>query len=451
MARERTSGLRPIVYCNFPGSARLPLRGPGSELVLAPPLGDPRTRERDVSTALLLVIIVVVAYLAAHVAFEWLAKRYLIVSGAEYLVLGLLIGPEGAGLLGSDAVESVSPLTTVALGWVGALVGTQFYLPALTRVAARIWQVAATEALLVLATAAVLLGIALHFSFDIGLAQSATAALALAAVAVATAPTGIEVVARRLGDRGPVVRQLEMTAMVDASAAILTLGLLAAATHSNPPAGMRAPTPTEWAVIAVSVGLVGGALYHLFLGAERNVDRLFISLVGAVALTSGSAAYLGLSPLLVCLVMGATLVNTSSNRGAIVEALARAERPFYFVLLILAGASWVPSVREWGLVVVLFLVTRTAAKVGSARLSARLAGALGDLGPDWGRALLGQGGLALALALDYASRDNAPLRAIVFTAAIASVLLTDLASARFVHSVVAPIGERARRAVEGAA
>lgn len=401
------------------------------------------------STTLFLVIIVVVAYLAAHVAFEWLARRFLIVSGAEYLVLGLLIGPQGAGLLGSDAVESLSPLTTVALGWVGALVGTQFYLPAMTRVAGRVWEIATTEAVLVLVTTAAILGAAAWFSFDVPLEVATTAGLAMGAVAVATAPTGIEVVSRRLGDRGPIVRQLQMTAAVDATVAIMAIGLIAAIMHSSPPQDVRTPTPTEWVVIGVGVGVVGGALYHLFLGSERKVDRLFISLVGAIALTSGSAAYLGLSPLMVCFVMGATLANTSRTAGAIVETLSRAERPFYFVLLILAGASWVPSAREWALLVFLFLITRTAMKVGSARLSARLAGAIGELGPHWGRALLGQGGLALALALDYASRENAPLRAIVFTAAIASVLLTDLAAARFVHSVVAPVGERSRGADDG--
>ena len=46
------------------------------------------------SAALILVLVVAVAYLAAHVAFDWIARRFLIVSGAEYLVLGILIGPE---------------------------------------------------------------------------------------------------------------------------------------------------------------------------------------------------------------------------------------------------------------------------------------------------------------------------------------------------------------------
>ena len=114
-------------------------------------------------------------------------------------------------------------------------------------------------------------------------------------------------------------------------------------------------------------------------------------------------------------------------------------------------ASWRPSTRDGSLLLVaLFLVARAAVKIGGARLAARLAHGLPELGPHWGRALLGQGGLALALALDYAARQDAPLRSTVFAAAIVSILLTDFASAHLVQSVVAPALERPREA-DGAA
>jgi hypothetical protein len=67
------------------------------------------------------------------------------------------------------------------------------------------------------------------------------------------------------------------------------------------------------------------------------------------------------------------------------------------------------------------------------------------LGKDWGLALLGQGGLALALALDYITLEGTALANIVFTAAIASVLLTDVMSARLVQSVLAPLLGAPRR------
>jgi len=42
----------------------------------------------------LLVLIVAGSYLAAHWAFEWLGHRYMLVSGAEYLLLGILLGEQ---------------------------------------------------------------------------------------------------------------------------------------------------------------------------------------------------------------------------------------------------------------------------------------------------------------------------------------------------------------------
>jgi hypothetical protein len=73
------------------------------------------------------------------------------------------------------------------------------------------------------------------------------------------------------------------------------------------------------------------------------------------------------------------------------------------------------------------------------------------VGPDWGRALLGQGSLAVAIALNYRIYDNSLLPNVVFTAAITSVLLTDLTSAHFVQSAVRRLTHRreAERAERG--
>jgi len=82
---------------------------------------------------------------------------------------------------------------------------------------------------------------------------------------------------------------------------------------------------------------------------------------------------------------------------------------------------------------------RALGKVGGARLVTRMNGMLPVLGADWGRGLVGQGGLALAIALNYVYQDGGTLPYFVFTAAISSVLLTDLMSARLVQSVLAPL------------
>lgn len=403
------------------------------------------------SAGLVLTIAVAVAYLAAHGAFDWLARRFLIVSGAEYLLLGLLLGPEVGKVLTEEMLSGFAPLTTLALGWIGAIVGMQFYLPGLVRIPALMYRLAFGEALTTFALVAGSEALFARYLFGLPWNDALVPGVALGAIAAVSAPAGIEVVARRLGARGRIVRQLQLATAIDALVAIVAMGLLLSIrdpNHANP--NIRPLTETEWVVITLAIGVVGGTLFHLFLGSERNPDRLFISLAGAITLTSGAAAYLHLSPLLSAMVMGTVLVNTSRNRAEIAATLHRAERPFYFVLLIFAGATWTPSLRAWVLPVLLFLVMRAAGKVWGAALATRASAAEPVFGLQWGRALIGQGGLAVALALDYHAQGWAIFPSIVFTAALVSVLLTDVMSARLIHSVVAPLVRGRAEGAEGA-
>ena len=390
------------------------------------------------SSGLILVLLVASAFVAAHFAFERLGKRYLIVSGAEYLALGILLGPQVSGIFTPALLDSLAAFPALALGWMGAIIGMRFHLPDLVKIPGFTYRIALGESLLTLAVIFTLQAVAFMWLFDISLLLATPAALALAAIAVSSSRETYEIVSRHLGDE-PFVTQLDVSTAVNAFVAVFTFGCLLAAFHANPEGAVRPLTATEWVVLTAAIGLIGGALFHLFLGREENVDRLFVALAGALILVSGAAAYLGLSPLLAALLFGVMLVNTSRNRVEIAAALTRVERPLYFVLLIFAGATWQPSLRAWVMPVLLFVFARAAAKIGAARLSARMERSLPILGPDWGRALLGQGGVAVALGIDYLQQEHFAFAHVVFTAVVASVLLTDMSSARLAKNVFASI------------
>lgn len=398
------------------------------------------------SSGLILILIVAAAYLAARIAFRYLAQRFMITSGAEYLVLGILLGPHVSGLMSASVVDSFGPFMTLAIGWMGAVIGVQFFLPQMLRIRATFYQVAFLESLLSFAVIGAVLALTLAIIYDLPLAGTILPATALAAIGTASSLTGVALAARRASGQRALLRQLQVTTGMDAAIAITGFGLLLCILHAPPPREIRPPTPTEWAVICVGIGALGGALFHLFLGRERNPDRLFIALTGAITLASGAAAYLRLSPLLPTMIIGAILVNTSKSREEVKTVLTSVQQPLYFILLIFAGAAWRPTTaRGWVIPVAVFFITRVLAKLGSARLSARLSGMLPSLGPDWGRALLGQGALAVAIALNYRIYDDSLLPNVVFTAAIASVLLTDLTSAHFVQSAVRRLTHRRER------
>lgn len=389
------------------------------------------------SAALSLVLLVVASYLAAHVAFEWLGHRLLIVSGAEYLLLGVLLGPHVSGIVSARQVESFAPVTALALGWMGTIIGSRLRLQQLVRVRAASYNVALVESFVTLFVVFGLELFLLRWLFDLSPARALGPALALGAFAVATADAGITLATRRHASRRALVAQLQTSAGMNAFVAVCTFSILLATTHPANPSFERQLTTTEWTVVSIAIGVAGGALFHLFLGGERRMDRLFVSLGGVVILVSGAATYLQLSPVMSAMFFGIILVNTSRQYHEIRAVLARVERPLYFVLLIIAGAMWSPSLESaWVLPVLLFLVARAACKIGGARLAARSNGLLPVLGPRWGHALLGQGGLVVALAVNYLYQGALAIPDVVFSAAVVSVLLTDLVSGRLASSVL---------------
>jgi hypothetical protein len=390
-----------------------------------------------VSTGLILVLAAVASYLAAHAASEWLARRFLIVSGAEYLLLGILLGPQVLGLVRTSVVESFAPFLTMALGWTGAWAGTHFHLPQLLRVRGITYRIAFLEAIAALTFVSAIMTYVFSAVFDLPFADTVVPATALGAIGTSSSHAGISIVAKRMGRRGALVRQLEETAFVDAFVAIAAFSLLLCLKHIAPYGVSRAPTATEWAAISIAIGTVGGALFHLFLAGERNIDRLFIGLAGAIILASGAAAYLRLSPLLPCFLIGAILVNTSRNRETIVQVMTNVSGPLYFVLLLFAGTAWQPSRRaHWVLPVILFLALRVVAKLGAARLSGRLNRRRRTLGDNWGYALLGQGAVSVAIGVNYLLHDSSVLPHLVFTAAVISALLTDFVGGWLAQFVV---------------
>ncbi|HEU5170171.1 MAG TPA: hypothetical protein VFU46_06520 [Gemmatimonadales bacterium] len=385
------------------------------------------------SSGLTLLLIVAAAFLAAHVVFDLLARRLLIVSGAEYLFLGILLGPRVSGIISAGVLDGFGPFLVLAIGWMGATIGSHFELARMVRIRGAFFETAFLEAALSLAVISGLMIAVLVLVLGVPPDEAIVPATVLGCIGAASSLSGLGVVARqRL--RRPVLRLVAVAGGMDAAVAIVGFGLLLCLAHPLPPGGVRPPTPTEWAVIGVALGTIGGLVFHLFLGGERNPDRLFISLAGALTLASGAAAYVRLSPLLSTMLIGAILVNTTRSRHEIRLVLHRVQGPLYVVLLIFAGAAWEPVGIEAVGPVVAFVLIRPFAKMGSARLAARLARTLSLVGPQWGTALLGQGSLAVAIALNYRTYDNSALSNLVFTAAIASVLLTDLLSARFVRA-----------------
>ena len=388
------------------------------------------------SVTILLVGLVVFAFFAAHLLNRY-AVRYVPLSGVEYLLVGALIGPQlPPRVLSHAALEQLRPLVSLLLGLMGFLVGLQARgrpnrhtltgtVIALATVLALAASFAAAYGALVSPSDLALLDRTLFaiegYRFELFLTREQCAiALVLAAIAGVTFSSS----ALRLRAEVPAFQLLRQAALAGQWVAVVTVALVLAWSRSQSPTSSLADSAAYWFAGATLLGVVLGGCFTLFVGEEKATSRLFLATVGTVTFGAGIGAELGVSPLFVNLVAGATVAFSSRHHAELSAQLNRLQHPTGVLLLVLAGALWIPPAEPtlW-LFPAVYLACRWVAR---RTLPSFFTWLLTPIDPTRiGVGLLRQGTLAVAVALDFALRT--PEQAgLVLTTAIVGALSFDV-------------------------
>ena len=388
-------------------------------------------------TTLAALAVVAVGYILAYLLFDRLRDRYGYVGGAEYVLIGFLLGPRVTGLLGAGQVQDLTPIVSLAVGWLGMLLGTYFRLPTLALLAPSHVRTAFAESLATFGAALGALLALLHWLAGYGWPEAAVQAVTLAAVATLSSPAAVDAFVDRARTRAPILPVLQLTARIDALVAVVAFGLVLAVYHQGAVApGVRPPTATEWAVINLAVGVASGVLFHLFLGPRAELDeaegnsRLFVALAGAIVVASGASYYLNLSPIYTNLVLGFILANSGSSHRDVTRLLLATERPVYLALLVFAGAAWSPGSVDLLFIAPLFVLVRLAARFFGGWVAGAQVATPELRTPGLARGLLAQGGIGVAIAVNYTQVHPDLNPRLVLTASLLSILLFEIVASR---------------------
>ncbi len=402
--------------------------------------GPPRTGGAgELETVVLLVCVIGVAYVLAHNVVERLQRRFLVVSGAEYLLLGFLLGPAFPAIHAFDNITGLLPIIALAAGWVGLLRGTDFDFASLQKLDPATWRIVFLHHLL----PGVAVGFGAYYFFtDSGWVftssrDAALSAAALACFAAADSAEPFDLLARRYEISGRLAPLLRNGTRLGDILVILAFGLIFCVFHENA-ADARYFSPSLWAWVTILLGGALGFLFSLFLAGDESDNSRFLALVGIIAFASGGAYFLELSPLAVNLAMGFVLVNFARGGQLLHTTLESTERPMTIVLLVFAGALWEPTAL-WPTLLALgaFLIARTGAKW----LASAIAGWGTSLRKDLFRGLLAHGDVTLAMAVSFRLVYGGNAAKIAYSVVLASVILNDLIAPRLLRGLLADEGE----------
>ena len=368
--------------------------------------------------------LLVVAFVSSMLVGGRTIRGFGLPSGAEYLVLGVALGPHGLGLLPRSTVHSFEPIFVCAAAWLALVVGLGYLIVGRRRVRIE-------RALVGIATAVLVgAGVAAALWFAVGalgvLAGFPRLALALGGgfVGCETTRHTVRWVAERHGARGQLSDWLADMARASALVPVLGLGVLFAVAPDAPLGGFA----VWWRLACcVGLGIVMGLMAAVLLGREFRRDESWGILLGTSLLAAGVATRFGLAAVATLFIMGLTLSVVSRHRLEIKFMVQVTEKPVLLPVVLVAGACVdFDSLPKLGLLVAVGLSARLMAELARGVLLVGLLPAARPAGARLGLGMTSTGAISLALAFTLSVRLPGPASSAVLLLAAAGVLLGEL-------------------------
>lgn len=333
-----------------------------------------------------------------------IVKQFKLPNVTGYILIGLLAGvvcgtSQLEHFFGQDVAQTMvikfDVVKDLATGFIAFSIGTEFEFKYIKKLGKTPIVIACLESL----GATVLVAIGIYM-----VTGNIQLALIMGAIAAATDPAATILVAKQYKANGPVSKNLIPVVAIDDATALMSYGICVALakTFTGDFSMMTIIEPIKEIFGAILFGVVMGLIFtvliHYFTGRG---NRLAITIcMVALTVSVSHIPELNFSPLLACMAMSTTVVNTSSRWGPVFEQMDRMTPPIFMLFFFVTGAGMDISVLpKIGVIGVVYIVVRVIGKLLGANLGARISHADKNVRKYLGIGLIPQAGVAIGLAM----------------------------------------------------
>ena len=385
-----------------------------------------------------LLIIIFLAFSGYHLTFRRvqlpiIARRFYL-TGTEFLFLGLLLGPAFLNLLDETTQKGLIPLSSLILGWIGMLYGFQFEFRKIKKFPLEYLIAAHVQSILTMSIVFILLIFFFPIVFHLTEPVEISRVLIFSAVAACSAQTGIALVASKFSaENRHIIHLLRYISSMDGGIAMVVFTLAYIYTTLAPEASLLWE-PVRGLILVFSVSMVMLLLFLLLLSRRLPENELILTVIGMAILTSGTASAFSFSPLVTHFIIGLCLVNFSREKERIYSILVSIEKPAYILILVFLGAIWQFNSGQIFAGALIYCFFRFTGKIVSGYLISRLFREIHSPTTTIGFGLLEQGGLPLAMILDFSM--NCPDMPWLTSMIIIAVIFNDFISLPFLKKLI---------------
>lgn len=353
-----------------------------------------------------------------------LTKKLRLPNVSGYIVAGVLIGPCVLNLIPDYVREHIGFMSDIALAFIAFGVGKFFKKEVIKEAGIKIILITLFEAL----TAGVVVTLVMYFFFHL----SWNFSLILGAIATATAPASTMMTIHQYHARGEFVNTLLQVVALDDVVCLLAFSVVVAVVNGRTSGSVSISDiliPIVYNVGAIGVGFLCGIVLEKLLTPARSQDNRLILVIAMLLGISGLCASFDLSPLLSCMVFGATYINTTKDKK-LFRQINDFTPPVMSMFFIISGMSLdITAISTAGVIGLGYFLIRIAGKYCGTYIGCKLTGMKPEITKYMGLALIPQAGVAIGLAF---------LGERLLPPDIGNLLLTIILSSSVLYELIGP-------------
>lgn len=323
------------------------------------------------------------------------ARLFKLPNVSGYLVAGLFIGPSFIKFIGPQDIKSFSVINELALAVIAFSIGNEFVIKDMLKLGKSIAIITLAE---VIGAIAVVFSV-MYYLFN----QPFAFSIVIASMSAATAPAATLLVMRQYKAKGPLTNTILPVVALDDVFGIIAFGIAMSLAKQSIGEGSFSLAhmiggPAIEIVGSLLLGLLLGVILAFIAKKSSGRDELQAVSLMMIGVATGISNKLGLSPLLTCIVIGTTIVNTLNNSKRVFDSINDFATPVYILFFTLAGASLDLSILlSVGFLGIAYVLARAGGKMLGAWSGAKALKADPMVTKYLGLALLPQGGISIGL------------------------------------------------------
>lgn len=378
----------------------------------------------------------------------------------SYLIAGLLLGPFFIGRLGIpglgfntyEQVENYSLVTDLALGFIALSTGNEFRISQLKKIGKQATIVGILQAVITTIVVDIAL-VVFHFIRPDVL--SIPGAISLGAIAAATDPAATLMVVRQYKAKGPITDILLPVVALDDAVGLIVFSFSFGIAEALQSGAMDIVSiivqPIIQIVLSLGLGFICGLLLTRVVKVIDNnrakcsaiIAFVFLDVALSKATLTIGKFSVGLSPLLVCMMLGATFCNACKQSYELMDRDDEWAAPLLVIFFVLSGAELNLSMLSHVIIILVglfYILFRSLGKYIGAFISCKIAKCAPNVVKHFGITLFPQAGVALgmsAIAMANLQGDGELVRSIT----LFGVLVFELVAPTLTRIALAKAGE----------